>query len=107
MHLVGVKDVIGKGPEVFQKSRIRLKNSARQNGDLEQVTYRRHESISRHLTKFGLPRLPGARDLCSPVLDYKVKCTLVRALRLCTGRTAHIGSRGIALLFHDHDTRSG
>jgi len=35
----------------------------------------------------------------------KVKCTLVQALRLCTGRTAHRGSRGIALLFHDHYTR--
>ena len=31
----------------------------------------------------------------------KVKCTLVQALRLCTGRTAHRMSRGIALLFHD------
>ena len=29
-----------------------------------------------------------------------LKCTLVQALRLCTGRTAHRGSRGIALLFH-------
>ena len=37
----------------------------------------------------------------------KVKCTLVQALRLCTSRTAHRGSRGIALLFHDHDTRRG
>ena len=36
---------------------------------------------------------------------YKVKCTLVQALRLCTGRTAHRGSRYIALLFHDHGTR--
>ena len=24
---------------------------------------------------------------------------------LCTGRTAHRGSRGVALLFHDHGTR--
>jgi len=31
----------------------------------------------------------------------KVKVTFVRALRLCTGRTAHGGNRGIALLFHD------
>ena len=31
----------------------------------------------------------------------KVKVTLVQALRLCTGRTAHRKSRGIALLFHD------
>jgi len=27
----------------------------------------------------------------------KVKVTLVQALRLCTGRTAHRGSRGITL----------
>jgi len=33
------------------------------------------------------------------ILKVKVKCTLVKALRLCTGRTAHRGSRGIALLF--------
>jgi len=31
----------------------------------------------------------------------KVKVTLVQALRLCTGPTAHRGSRGIALPFHD------
>jgi len=37
----------------------------------------------------------------------KVKCTLVQALRLCTGRTAHRGSRGITLLFLDHGTRRG
>jgi hypothetical protein len=37
----------------------------------------------------------------------KVKITLVQALRLCTGCTAHKGSRGIALLFHDHGTRRG
>jgi len=30
-----------------------------------------------------------------------VKCTLVQALRLCTGCTALRGSRGIVLLFHD------
>jgi hypothetical protein len=36
----------------------------------------------------------------SPTLcKVKVKCTLVQALRLCTGRTAHRGSRGIALLY--------
>ena len=37
----------------------------------------------------------------------EIKCTLVQALRLCTGRTAHKGSRGIALLFLDHGTRRG
>ena len=37
----------------------------------------------------------------------KVKCTLLQAPRFCTGRTAHRGSRGIALLFLDHGTRRG
>ena len=37
----------------------------------------------------------------------KVKCTLVQALRLCRDCTAHMGSRGIALLFLDHSTRRG
>jgi len=37
----------------------------------------------------------------------KVRCTVVRALRLCTGRTVHRGCRGIALLFLDHGTRRG
>ena len=36
-----------------------------------------------------------------------VKCTLVQALRLCIGRTAHRGSRGIALPYHDHGTGRG
>ena len=36
-----------------------------------------------------------------------VKVTLVQALRLCTGRTGHRGSRGIGLLYHDHGTRRG
>ena len=40
-------------------------------------------------------------------LQWHVKCTLVQALRLCTGWTAHRGSRGIALPFHDHSTRRG
>jgi hypothetical protein len=34
-------------------------------------------------------------------VQVKVKVTLVQALRLCTGRTAHKGSRVIALLFHE------
>jgi len=40
-------------------------------------------------------------------MKLKLKCTLVQGLRLCTGRTAHRGSRGIALPFHDHGTRRG
>jgi len=41
------------------------------------------------------------------LVKVKVKCTLVQALRLCTGRTAHRWNRGIALLFLDHGTRRG
>ena len=37
----------------------------------------------------------------------KVKCTLVQAPRIGTGRTAHRGSRGIAVPFLDHGTRRG
>ena len=55
-----------------------------------------------------------ARPVCPSLLHdthfvriKKAKCTLVQALRLCTGCTAHRGSRGIALLFHDHGTRRG
>jgi hypothetical protein len=40
-------------------------------------------------------------------IHLKVKCPLVQALRLCTGRTAHRESRGIALHFHDHGIRRG
>ena len=40
-------------------------------------------------------------------LAYKVKCTLVQALRLRTDRTAHRESRGIALLFHDQQHQNG
>jgi len=42
-----------------------------------------------------------------PATDIQLKSTLVQALRLCKGRTAHMESRGIALLFHDHGTRRG
>ena len=42
-----------------------------------------------------------------PACRSWLKCTLVQALRLCTGCMAHRGSRGIALLFLDHGTRRG
>jgi hypothetical protein len=37
--------------------------------------------------------------LQSRCLQSSVSAPLVQALRLCTGRTAHRGSRGIALLY--------
>ena len=40
-------------------------------------------------------------------VKVKVKRTLVQALRLCTGRTAHRGSRGIDILVYDHGTKRG
>ena len=40
-------------------------------------------------------------------VNVKVNCTVVQALRLCTSRSAHRRSRGIALLFLDHGTRWG
>jgi len=56
--------------------------------------------IQRIIHKFWLQDLKLSDQLRLGV-KVKVKCTLVQALRLCTGRTAHRGSRGIALLFHD------
>jgi len=54
----------------------------------------------------------GALKAGNVMPDYvasgkKVTYTLAQALRLCTGRTAHRGSRGIALRFLDHGTRRG
>ena len=46
-------------------------------------------------------------DVTRLSVKVKVKVTLVQALRLCTDRTAHRGSRRIALPFHDHGTRRG
>jgi len=43
----------------------------------------------------------GSREGIYRKVKIKVKVTLVPALRLCTGCTAHRGIRGIALLFHD------
>jgi hypothetical protein len=62
-----------------------------------------------------LTKLGSIIKLCGQVTMYatgsvdlvKVKCTLVQALRLCTGRMAHRGSKDIALLFLDHGTRRG
>ena len=68
-----------------------------------------------NLATFGDPQPPVALSSCIGQRIYVfskgkgkvVKVTLVQALRVCTGRTAHRGSRGIALPFHDHDTRRG
>ena len=56
-------------------------------------------------------RYESCEEICclhlQVIKKVKVKVTLVQALTLCTGCTAHRGSRGIALPFHDHGTRRG
>jgi hypothetical protein len=72
----------------------------------ETRTFIRGCPLLKHIMKLALSifRWGGKSSLKAKV---KVKCTLVQALRLCTGRTAHRVSRGITLLFHDHGTRRG
>jgi hypothetical protein len=59
------------------------------------------------LLPVGYPIAVNKYIMSSIIVIKKVKVTLVQALRLCTGRTAHRGRRGIALPFLDHGTRSG
>ena len=47
------------------------------------------------------------REVSGKMVKVKVKCTLVHTLRLCTDRTAHRGSRVIALPFYDNGSRRG
>jgi hypothetical protein len=51
--------------------------------------------------------LSNGKDYYPIEVKKKVNRTLLQAVRLGTGCTAHRGSRGIALLFHDHGTRRG
>jgi len=57
-------------------------------------------------------RMSHTSDTCCTFHPFHLYYTflsvpLVQALRLCTGRTAHRGSRGIALLFHDQRHQKG
>jgi len=64
-----------------------------------------HCMCQKHVEYVGLvvAHPPGALhfQMRNEPCHERVKCTLVQTLRLCTGRTAHRGSRGIALLFYD------
>ena len=61
------------------------------------------------ICRINIKRFGRMLLLCtnSYMVKVKVKSTPVQALRLCTGRTAHRWSRGIAVLFLDHGTRRG
>jgi len=107
--------------EIFQKSRCNFRP-----GSARKVTWSRFRIGDPQISGRGIEKLvvttTWGRGLLHPkfrpcpeipavlpqgTYTVKVKCTLVQALRLCTGRTAHRGSRGIALLFHDHGTGKG
>jgi len=60
-----------------------------------------------HYKRNTVTTLVSIHDSVLLRIKVKVKCTLVQALKFCTGRTAQRGSKGIALLFHDHGTRKG
>jgi len=51
--------------------------------------------------------IPSSKTVSNSRVNAKVKCTLIQALRLYTGHTAHKESRGIALLFLGQGTRRG
>ena len=63
------------------------------------VTWRRIYYVGINIERWGVQILGGHW------VKVKVKFTLVQALRLSTGHTAHRRSRVIALLFLDHGTR--
>jgi len=60
------------------------------------LSFQHHEHVYR-VRVYRVRWIELKKGLCI----VKVKCTLVQALRLCTGRTAHRGSKRVALLFHD------
>jgi hypothetical protein len=65
-----------------------------------------HTDCEKFLLFFSMSHCNIFRSLhVTKTRQFICKCTIVQALRLCTGRTAHRGSRGIAVLFHDHGTR--
>ena len=84
----------------LSRAKILLPSVIRAMLNIPDVPLRRHTDGYAGSTPFG-------GDYCLHKVKAKVKCTLVQTLRLCTGLTAHRGSRGIVLLFLDHGTRRG
>ena len=91
-----------------QRSRLKLNSSdiwgtsvSRHSQTFRRIVLRPSSWRSITLVQLVFNNWRGARshNACIFNKKVKIKCTLVQALRLCTGRTAHRGSRGIALLF--------
>jgi hypothetical protein len=76
------------------------------NSALGGLILKHNENMSK-LERMRREENSNTKDLSSDKVKVKVKCTLVQALTLCTGRMAHRGSRGIALLFLDYGIRRG
>ena len=75
------------------------------NSQNKVVLFRRNTAVAYNHQHVSVSSRPSSGQYF--LGKVKVKCTLGQALRLCTGSTAHRGSRCIALLFHDHATRRG
>jgi len=69
------------------------------------ITKSRIADVSAEVQTDHLPN--SIKSVVKLLVKVKVKCILVQALRLYTGCTIQRGSRGIALLFHDHGPRRG
>jgi len=93
-----------------QKVRCWKTSTLRKNTfvELEREGERRYRFAESRL-RLGSLKGHGVLTLTAIVITRTVKVHpfTVQALRLCTGRMAHRGSRGIALFFLDHSTRRG
>ena len=66
-----------------------------------------HQKLNSQEWWFKTTLRSNAAYRCKGIHKKKLKFTLVQALSICTGRTAHRGSRGIAIPSHDHGTGRG
>ena len=79
----------------------------KQNITLNLDFWKRTLTVNKKHITFNKNKYKSKNKKIKRHVKVKVKVTLVKALRLCTGRKAHRGSRSTALLFHDHGTRRG
>ena len=94
LHKTDLQNVLYRTLFVLIQKCIRMLSTFISNCLIKDFLY--ENSFIQHYSLY-IESLKNTISLCK----VKVKVTLVQALRLCTGRTANRGSRGIALLFHD------